>query len=82
MQRFDAGAVIDGFELVEKLPSGGMADGVPRLFRTLAIGVCRAAAEPVRRRIGMADHNQDASRHGLLPGSLALQRQGRSTLAT
>jgi len=25
MQRFGAGAVIDGFELVEKLPSGGMA---------------------------------------------------------
>ncbi|PBC19503.1 MULTISPECIES: bifunctional serine/threonine-protein kinase/universal stress protein [unclassified Mesorhizobium] len=25
MQRFEAGAVIDGFELVEKLPAGGMA---------------------------------------------------------
>jgi hypothetical protein len=53
------------------------ADGVSRLFR-----VGKTAAEPVRGRVGMADHNQDASRHGLLPGRLALPRQGRSTLAT
>lgn len=58
------------------------SNGVPSFLRALAIGPGETAAKAVRGRVGMADHNQDASRHGLLPVSLTFSRQGRSTLAT